>query len=1001
MEPGKHIFGKAQKNVRKDFWKDVENGMKRISRIVAFALLITLISPLVMTEAMAGLVLPSALQAIQDEAFCGDSGLESVVIPDGTVSIGSRAFADSSLTDIYLPVSLTDIAADAFQNSPDTVFHVDYFDEAYAYAVERNIPCDVSSAVHYAFEDAGVDNQVLTLQVTAQEACLLWYEILDEGNGESLYTGETGIEAGMKSGQVEIALPEYVPVYFELRAQMKTGDGHNLTDVYHTVRTTSRFAGFSRQTAEDFPDHVTMDLDDDGYAVLAAGARVTSGEDRQLAGNLYVISDSVAPSEGDVLLLDIDGEEVPVKVASVTANEDGTYTVVEVEDVTLADLYESYYISTEVGIGDKIPRSSIGLGSVEWNTTVGPVTLGLSGEAKLVIEFIYDAKWFGEDYYEFRAYVETDFQVKIDCVAAFDSEYDLDRDDGLNLVLYDEPIYGIKGIAGLNLKVAIPFAIRVESGFSVSGHYTSRFGVECISGERKAINTSEFEPVVEGHAGFEATVFGVKLELYAALPKDLLKAYVSGEVDVNVSGKLVDLQFSDMLDQNALIGLGKKIHACSLCVSGDVRLEGGIELGITWEISKHCHGDIVKGRVGWFDLKLFEFYISVLNAPESLFGGKLTWGKGKCPNCMYRTVVKTQDEQGNLVTGIPVKIIKADADGVRGESEMVAYLYPGDYQATASFGSGTCSESFRITTDGKEITLREGVNEIKGSVLDFHTDEPISGASVSVRNSEGVLIATAVTDAVGDYSLRVPDGTYVFIFSASGYTEKTISQTVSSDTWVDAELEGTYFTVNFYTQGGDDLSTVTAVKVRAGHTVPFMPSTAKDGYTLAGWNTQPDGSGGWFTSETVVTEDWVVYAIWGKYRFYQGHSYWISNFSRNWSGAQSWCESEGGHLVTITSVGEQAFLEQYMSEAVGDRDLWIGIKAPWERWVTGEALTMTKWGTNEPDGWNGQANGVICNGVRSGTNSCGYYHMDVGQWDDVQGYNSYIFICEWDFIKMD
>ena len=84
--------------------------MKPLSRVIAILLLVALITPLGMTRALADLMLPSGLQAIHAEAFLGDTGLTTVTVPEGTVSIGSRAFADSSLTDIYLPISLTDIA---------------------------------------------------------------------------------------------------------------------------------------------------------------------------------------------------------------------------------------------------------------------------------------------------------------------------------------------------------------------------------------------------------------------------------------------------------------------------------------------------------------------------------------------------------------------------------------------------------------------------------------------------------------------------------------------------------------------------------------------------------------------------------------------------------------------------------------------------------------------------------------------------------------------------
>lgn len=62
----------------------------------------------------ATLTLPANLKTIEAEAFSGDESLDVVVLPNGVTSIGSMAFADSGLTAINLPDSLTYIADDAF-----------------------------------------------------------------------------------------------------------------------------------------------------------------------------------------------------------------------------------------------------------------------------------------------------------------------------------------------------------------------------------------------------------------------------------------------------------------------------------------------------------------------------------------------------------------------------------------------------------------------------------------------------------------------------------------------------------------------------------------------------------------------------------------------------------------------------------------------------------------------------------------------------------------------
>lgn len=60
------------------------------------------------------LTIPAGTTVIETEAFYGDSSIQTVVLPEGVLTIGPRAFADSGVTKVNLPESLTEIADDAF-----------------------------------------------------------------------------------------------------------------------------------------------------------------------------------------------------------------------------------------------------------------------------------------------------------------------------------------------------------------------------------------------------------------------------------------------------------------------------------------------------------------------------------------------------------------------------------------------------------------------------------------------------------------------------------------------------------------------------------------------------------------------------------------------------------------------------------------------------------------------------------------------------------------------
>ena len=61
---------------------------------------------------------PSGVKVVGEHMFEGDTSIETVVLPEGVEGIGSRAFAGSSLKEIYLPstLDLSQVAEDAFED---------------------------------------------------------------------------------------------------------------------------------------------------------------------------------------------------------------------------------------------------------------------------------------------------------------------------------------------------------------------------------------------------------------------------------------------------------------------------------------------------------------------------------------------------------------------------------------------------------------------------------------------------------------------------------------------------------------------------------------------------------------------------------------------------------------------------------------------------------------------------------------------------------------------
>jgi hypothetical protein len=130
---------------------------------------------------------------------------------------------------------------------------------------------------------------------------------------------------------------------------------------------------------------------------------------------------------------------------------------------------------------------------------------------------------------------------------------------------------------------------------------------------------------------------------------------------------------------------------------------------------------------------------------------------------------------------------------------------------------------------------------------------------------------------------------------------------------------------------------------------------------------------------------------------FNGHSYKLFTKGTSWKSAKKACEKLGGHLVSITSAEEQAFVFQQAKNYKG-KQFWIGLtdegnEGDWH-WITGEAVTYTNWGKGNPNDDGGQDYGVLYTTKEQWDNS----GVKPGQWDDDAGKGPNYYICEWDSI---
>ncbi|XP_045150120.1 C-type lectin domain family 4 member F [Echinops telfairi] len=134
------------------------------------------------------------------------------------------------------------------------------------------------------------------------------------------------------------------------------------------------------------------------------------------------------------------------------------------------------------------------------------------------------------------------------------------------------------------------------------------------------------------------------------------------------------------------------------------------------------------------------------------------------------------------------------------------------------------------------------------------------------------------------------------------------------------------------------------------------------------------------------TQNELLKLILNGWKVYNRHLYYFSDDKKSWHGAEQFCVSQGAHLASVTSAGEQKFLTMSTSASYH----WIGLtdrgrEGSW-RWVDGTPFNAAQstgfWDPNQPDNWqhkNGQTEDCV--------------HVEQ-KWNDMDCGATYQWVCK-------
>lgn len=579
----------------------------------------------------------------------------------------------------------------------------------------------------YSITDIQITGPAVVTVSTARSAWLT-VRVLSEDKSWVIATGKALAKGGLSGEQVEVMLPESLTErYFVVEATLTGEDGEALCDTYTAVEHTRAYEEFMALDVSDFQEEKVLNLDEsttNNFMVAAESARLFKDGEAYVeptADGLYWVYVPGAFQPGDKLVVQDGGETLLLTVESAG---NGAVLAVPDADPELGEYFECIKIDAHIDGTPLVEQPAAlsgqqGRGNpLQWVVDIIDITeadiskdgelpiplhfgaefsgfkLDVDAKVTLKVHFVlqYNVKLFTDMFLncEFSASVEQATDGKVMLKAEHDDKKDevIDEIDLANLTL---PL----GVPGLAAKVEVTAPVDweieggmhvhmdsvVESGFKFRLGGEDEWGLHEISrndstatANVEAEGSVKFGPKLTVGLTYLADVFEGKLDLFTGLVLKGTASHPLGAI-TNVSQP--------------------GTHACSLCVDGavDTDITVGAEAGIHIDLpftDKTFDEKIIDKKIPVVNEHLFDFYVSIINDPQSIHKGQLACAEGDCPNYLWKVDFPVTDETGKAVNAT------VNMPGAKFTGKNCGYYYPGNYTANTTISGKAYTESFTV-----------------------------------------------------------------------------------------------------------------------------------------------------------------------------------------------------------------------------------------------------------------------------------------------------------------
>ena len=588
----------------------------------------------------------------------------------------------------------------------------------------------------YSITGLTVQEDSVSVTANAVEECRLvvvFYADDDEMN-TVLATAAAVVPAGIQMEAVEAQITDSLPEYFIAVAQLFDSKNEALCNTYTCIEYTRSYEEYAAKTIHDFPGKTVLNFDessDNNFGVLAEGiVEINSGYTENVllesSDDQYVLKNPshnvLSLNSGDkVLITDIDSTVYLFKIASVSYNDSTVIFTVDTDN-TLVEFYDylkvdkSIYAIKEQDTPQTFERTlRLTIGENENITQsielaipeikLGMTTFNFGGKATLKSSLIiqYDVVLFGENYFRFDLVNNLTGEIKAEVSLEAGNENDpkLTEPFGKEIALgrYDLPF----GIPALTATAQPVMVLTIESKAYLKGTITFNHD----SGFK--YNTTDGYQAVDNKFTDADVNVGGEIKIAVGPRIDIGLAFLGTVFEAKAG-----IQLLGVFKGEAIIPFaegGYEIHCCNVCVDGSIDVTFGVDFKLDYGITKELSGTALKIDLVKYTWHIWDFYVSLLNEPDSIFKGEVTFGIGECPNNKYLTHFSVVDDHGNKINNITVEIKDHENNPLFADNTPCEiYLIGGNYSAFVIYNAETYTKEFEITKGNEKIIIYVGEN---------------------------------------------------------------------------------------------------------------------------------------------------------------------------------------------------------------------------------------------------------------------------------------------------